>query len=141
MDWQSCITGRIVKEAKTDSNKIASLMEISGNKLGSAKVLGDEHYYAKVSLLYDALRELLECIALERGFKIYNHECYTAFLKEIALESSRGDQFDTFRKVRNGINYYGKKITPEEGKALIAQMLEFITFLDDALKKQAQARK
>ena len=65
-------------------------------------------------------------MALVKGYKIYNHECYTAFLKEILNESSLGDEFDKFRILRNGINYYGRRITHEEGIGIIRQMIIFI---------------
>lgn len=34
-------------------------------------------------------------------------------------ESSKGDEFDSLRKMRNGINYYGKKLSPEKSENLI----------------------
>lgn len=94
---------------------IKSAREIADVKIKSADALPNSLYYGKISLLYDALREYLECIALENGYKIYNHECYTAFLKEIMDLSQEADVFDKLRKIRNGINYYGKKI--DEGEA------------------------
>ncbi|HIH42136.1 TPA: hypothetical protein HA246_00665 [Candidatus Woesearchaeota archaeon] len=135
MDWIKCNKIRMVKEAKTDMHKIISIMEIAEKKIDSSNILPDAHYYSKITLLYDALREFLECIALSKGYKIYNHECYTAFLKEILNESSLGDKFDKFRILRNGMNYYGKKITQEEGTEVIKQMNEFIRTAKSLLTK------
>lgn len=136
MDWQECCNKRIVKEASKDSNKISSIQEIVEEKYKAAIHMEDEYYYAKIPLLYDILRELLECIALEQGFKIYNPECYVAFLKEIIHQSSLGDEFNTFRLLRNGINYYGKKITPPEAVETIKQMIEFIKVIKGLLYKE-----
>ncbi len=88
-----------------------------------------------MTLLYDALRELLEAVALENGYKIYNHECYTAFLKEIINESYLGDEFDKFRVLRNGINYYGRKINQEEGIEIARLMVAFINNIKLLIKK------
>jgi uncharacterized protein (UPF0332 family) len=68
---------------------------------------------------YDSLRELIEALALKKGFKIYNHECYTAFLKEIINEPRLGEEFDKVRIVRNSINYYGKRISIEDARKVI----------------------
>ena len=83
MDWRECIKKRIAKSVKVDMNLIKSAREIANIKVKSAEALPNELFIGKITLLYDALREYLECIALEKSYKIYNHECYTAFLKEI----------------------------------------------------------
>lgn len=134
MDWIACRKSRIVKETKADSNKISSIKEIAANKIKAANALADEHYYGKISLLYDALREGLECLALENGFKIYNHECYTAFLKEILNESQLGDECDKLRIIRNGINYYGKTVNLEEGIEIVRQLKGFIAKIKPLFK-------
>jgi hypothetical protein len=95
-------------------------------KILSANYLPKEHIVARISLLYDALRELLEAQALEKGYKIYNHECYTAFIKEILKKSPQGDTFDSLRKIRNGINYYGKDVSTEEAEHIINNLKKLI---------------
>lgn len=119
MDWKECMRKRIAKDVKKDLNMIKSAREIADVKIKSADALPNSLYYGKISLLYDALREYLECIALENGYKIYNHECYTAFLKEIMHLSQEADIFDKLRKTRNGINYYGKRIGEGEAHQIV----------------------
>ena len=91
------------------------------NKLKSSEelVMNETNAGSKVSLAYDSLRELVESLSLKKGYKIYNHECYTAFLKEIIGESEKGEEFDKIRIERNAINYYAKEISLEEAKVLI----------------------
>ena len=81
MDWQECCKKRIVKEVQNDQNMIISLLKTSKNKATSEQKLemNDITAVSKLSLAYDSLRELLEALALQRGYKVYNHECYTAF--------------------------------------------------------------
>ena len=122
MSWKDCVKRRIAKEVKEDQNLVKSAREIAGIKFDSSNALSEEHYYAKISLLYDSLREYLECMALDKGYKIYNHECYTYFLKEILNMSSEGDMFDNLRKIRNKINYYGRKISKEEANEIIKNL-------------------
>ena len=116
MDWKECCDERIAKEVKPDLFMVKSLLKSSENKLKSEDMLEMNNTTAvsKLSLAYDSLRELLEALALKRCYKIYNHECYSAFLKEIVKERKLGDEFDNIRKIRNAANYYGKDITIEK---------------------------
>ena len=131
MDWYGCIKNRTVKEISKDENKTQSFKKIIEIKIKSADVLPEELYYSKITLLYDALRTLLEIQALNKGYKIYNHECYTAFLKEILNMSREADMFNSLRKVRNGINYYGKEIVIEEAEEIIKDLKELIDVIND----------
>ena len=124
MDFNECIKKRIVKEVKEDKELIASLIKTSQNKLDSEKKLelSEVTSGSKISLLYDSLRELLEALAIKNRYKIYNHECYTHFLKEILNESIKGAEFDELRKIRNSINYYAKDISVEEAKDVLERI-------------------
>jgi len=129
MDWTTCIRTRFAKEAKPDKNLAKSLILSSSKKLKSQSMLQTNETTAasKVVLCYDALRELLEALAITKGYKIYNHECYCSLFKEVLSESALGDEFDKFRRIRNGINYYGKSVAPAEADAVIEKMISFIT--------------
>ncbi len=124
MDFDECIKKRIAKEVKEDKELISSLIKTSQNKLDSEKKLelSEVTSGSKISLLYDSLRELLEALAIKNGYKIYNHECYTYFLKEILNESIKGAEFDELRKIRNSINYYAKDISVEEAKEVLERI-------------------
>jgi hypothetical protein len=124
MDFNECLKKRIVKEVNEDEELIVSLIKTSQNKLDSEKKLEltEVTSGSKISLLYDSLRELLEALAIKNGYKIYNHECYTHFLKEILNESVKGDEFDELRKIRNAINYYAKNIFIDEAKDILERI-------------------
>lgn len=126
MDFKECMKKKIIKQASLDHNKIKAIRSIAKQKMLSADYLPKEHIIAKITLYYDVLRELLEALALEKGYKIYNHECYRAFLKEIMNLSREGDLFDILRRVRNGINYYGKNVDNSESKQIIADLKSLI---------------
>lgn len=138
MDWKECSGKRIVKEVKPDEGMIKSLIKSSNNKMKSCNLLKMDDITAasKLSLAYDSLRELLEALALRYGYKVYNHECYTAFLKEIMDESLRGDEFDDVRKARNAVNYYGKNIAPAEVSEHIRKIETLRAFAIIALGKR-----
>jgi len=137
MDWEDCCNRRVAKEVKPDADMIASLTNSSKNKLESESKLEMSNITAasKLSLAYDSLRELLEALALKNGFKVYNHECYTAFLKEVIKESEQADEFDDVRKVRNAVNYYGKEISIEEASKIISRIKSLRTFISNLLNE------
>jgi hypothetical protein len=124
MDFNECLKKRIAKEVKEDKELVFSLLKTSQNKFDSEKrlELSEITLSSKISLLYDSLRELLEALAIKKGYKIYNHECYTYFLKEILNESIKGDEFDELRKIRNSINYYAQDISINEAKDVLKRI-------------------
>ncbi|HNZ52081.1 MAG: hypothetical protein BWY36_00423 [Candidatus Diapherotrites archaeon ADurb.Bin253] len=121
MDWKECWDKRIVKDARKDENLIKSLIEMSSikEKIVNSVEIDENSALVYIPTAYDSLRELIEALALKKGFKIYNHECYTAFLKEIINEPRLGEEFDKVRIVRNSINYYGKRISIEDARKVI----------------------
>lgn len=131
MDFTSCRKNKLIKEIKIDHNLVSALIQSSAKKLKSQDMLklSDDTASSKITLIYDSVRELLEALAVSNGYKIYNHECYTSFLKEILKESNLGQNFDNFRKIRNDINYYGKLVSMEESEFIINQMKEFLKTL------------
>ena len=136
MDWNECLKKRIAKEVNKDDELIKSLIKTSNNKTESEEKLelNIVTSSSKISLAYDSLRELLEALAIHYRYKIYNHECYTPFLKEILNESLKGDEFDELRKIRNNINYYGKEITITEAKDILRRIKKLRNFLLRLLK-------
>ncbi len=126
MDWNECVKERIVKNVKEAKNLIRSTKEIAEIKIKSAKFLSEDLFIGKICLLYDALREYLESLALENGYKIYNHECYVAFLRENLNKPREAEEFDKLRKIRNAINYYGRKVSKEEADEIIKNLLRLI---------------
>ena len=133
MDWTNCMKTALSKEITSDKNLIVSLLSSAEKKITAEAILPEDLSEPKISLIYDALRAILEALALKKGFKIYNHECYTAFLKEVMDESQLGDKFDEYRKLRNAINYYGKQIKQDEAKELIKGIKKLIKILKKKL--------
>ena len=137
MDWEDCCSRRIAKNVKPDVDMIASLTKSSRNKLESESklIMNEVTASSKLSLAYDSLRELLEALALKNGYKVYNHECYTAFLKEIIKENYKADEFDDIRKIRNAVNYYGKEMSVEEVNEIIAKIKKLRMDMSSLLEK------
>src|SRR3990167_4613138 len=124
MDWEECCGRDIAKDVKADKDMISSLIKTSKNKSDTEEMIKLSAITAssKITLAYDSLRELLEALALKKGYKIYNHECYAAFLREVLNKGEKAEEFDEIRKIRNGVNYYGKEILAEETREIIKRI-------------------
>lgn len=111
MDWRQCLV-KNARVAERDDDLIKSLIESADLNLDVAKSIkqNDKSYSSIVVLSYDSLRMLLEALALDYGYKIYNHECYYSFLREILKMDNLAEKFNPVRLIRNGINYYGKRL-------------------------------
>ena len=135
MDWKECRDRMFVKEVSVDANLIDSLKISAEKRMETAKRLEIDATTAStlVSLYYDSLRELLEALSILNGYKIYNHDCYCAFLKELLGKDELGESFDRFRKIRNGINYYGKDIRPDHAAELVEEIMRLISDIEDLI--------
>lgn len=119
-----------VKKSQPDlqlSNSLIKMSEQDLKFLNSLKI--NENSARKIMVnYYDVLRSILEAISSLEGYKIYSHEAFTYFLK-LKNENLIAEKFDRFRRMRNGINYYGKSISVEEveeNKIEISKTIEIL---------------
>ncbi len=127
-DWKECEEENIAKPIKPNTNLIKYLLESSENKQRTAELIpiNETTKETIISILYDSLREILEAIAIKHGYKIYNHQCYTHFLKTKIKDETLALEFDSLRLLRNSINYYGRKIDINDVKMHMNTIKELI---------------
>ena len=129
INWEMCKEQNFAKRVQPDLNQINSILESAANREKTANLLpfNDTTKETVISLAYDVLRELLEALALKKGYKIYNHECFSCFLHSIMKEESLSLEFDSLRMLRNSINYYGKKLPLEDAKISLVKLNNLIS--------------
>ena len=81
-------------------------------------LLNEKNINAYLPMAYDSLRETMEAICISHGYKVTNHICLGELLKKIYPQFDF-TTFDRLRYARNSINYYGEKITLQQGKEFI----------------------
>ena len=137
IDWRECNLKKLVKSVTADENIINSLIESSSANLEVAKSIkqSDLSYSSIVVLAYDSLRMLLEALFLKNSYKIYSHECYTPFLKEILNKEDLAVKFDPIRLIRNSINYYGKRLNKNEFYLVYNDILFLIPIIKKLILK------
>lgn len=116
MKWRGCLQERIARKGTNKDHEI--LFEQSKNTFETAQTIlnGPEKQRSKLLLLYDAVRERLEGIAVKHGYDIHNHECYKAFLKEVLNKSQLSKKFNKSRVLRNKLEYDGYQLTEQQAK-------------------------
>lgn len=121
-----------VRQTQPDNQKITSMKELTAQDLQYLQTQKITELSARkiTASYYDSLRTILEAIALKKGYKIYEHEAYKFFLKEIR-EEDISEKFDRFRKIRNSINYYAKAIPAEEANEIVEEMKNLIKYLTE----------
>ena len=56
---------------------------------------------------YEAMREAADSILYREGYKSFSHEASIVYLVKKGFNDSDVIEFNRFRKIRNGIKYYG----------------------------------
>ncbi|MFA6088436.1 MAG: hypothetical protein WC755_01105 [Candidatus Woesearchaeota archaeon] len=104
-----------VKECPLDNQKIKSLILMSESIIKSFEKIPLDDLNASLTVTnhYEALRLILECVGIKKGYSFFSHEAYYYFVLEILKDQRIAENFDKYRKVRNKINYYGKTVSKE----------------------------
>jgi hypothetical protein len=136
MKFEDFISQGFARRTSKDTNLAKSLFTTAENDLKFLENLELNEFSTRkiVGNYYDTLRSILEAIAVLDGYKIYSHEAFTFYLKERG-EDVISIKFERFRKIRNGINYYGQIVSVEEAVELIDEMKRIIKMLVDKYSK------
>ncbi|MFC1774743.1 hypothetical protein ACFLZN_00320 [Nanoarchaeota archaeon] len=115
---------------RKDDQKAKALIRMSDNNLKTVDEIKLNSITASpiLSISYEALREILEAMCLMEGYRVYSHEAYTAFLKEIC-EFTISEKFDRLRKLRNGVNYYGSPVSINVSKEAREEVISLCKIL------------
>jgi len=123
MDLNECFQKGTIKKTFIDRELIKSLLEMSDINESTVKTasLSEKNISSYVALAYDSLRGVLEALCILHGYKVLNHICIGELLVTL-INDFDYDEFDRLRWIRNGINYYGKKVDFEQGKEIISKI-------------------
>ena len=136
MNFQTSIDEGYAKKIRPDLFKARSLIKASEEAIATAsKILQKEESYKSILReLYEGLRQYCEAIGFLKGYKFMSHEAITYFTDEVLAEKTVSLKFDKYRKIRNGINYYGDDVAPETVKEALKEIPEIIKVLSRHVK-------
>ena len=132
MNFENSLIEGKVKKIMPNKSRASSLFKSSIQAIETAKLIQVNSNTLKSILreLYEGLREYCEAIGYLKGYKFLDHESITYFLRDILKEHSVSIKFDRYRKLRNGINYYGEDIDTETIKEAIMEIPKTIKELE-----------
>lgn len=132
MNFEAFIADGRVRKGEKDFQKAKALLIMAEKGLATAETIPLNNTSSSIILTisYESLREILEAICLREGYKIYSHEAYTAYLKELG-EEKIAFLFDRLRILRNGVNYYGKAVSIEIAQEAKKQSKELSALLKE----------
>ena len=124
MNFENNLIEGKAKKVIPNSIRAESLFKSSIQAIETAKVIQLTSNTLKSILreLYEGLREYCEAIGYLKGYKFLDHESITYFLKDILKEEIISRKFDRYRKLRNGINYYGEDVDIETIKEALIEI-------------------
>ena len=98
-----------VKRQSPDKNLAFSTFKDSMERIEFAKQLLNKTKQKYVlENAYESMREAADSILYLRGFKSFSHEASIVYLLKEGFNDKDIIEFDRFRRIRNGIKYYGK---------------------------------
>jgi len=131
MNFETCLNNKTAKKVETDLLRAKSMFISSEQAIYTAKLipLSEKTCKSIFRELYEALKETFEAIGYIRGFKFLDHASVFYFIRDYLKKESLADKFDRYRKLRNGINYYGESIRLESVKEALKDIPETIKSL------------
>lgn len=131
MNFDMSLNEGKAKKIMPNNIRATSIFKSSIQAIETAKLIPLNINTSKTILreLYEGLRECCEAIGLLHGYKFLDHESITYFLRDI-LKEPIYKRFDRYRKLRNGINYYGEDIDMETVKEAIEDIPALIKELE-----------
>ena len=132
MNFENSLIEGKAKKVMPNKIRTSSLFKSSIQAIETAKViqLSPDTLKSILRELYEGLREYCEAIVYLRGYKFLDHESITYFLRDMLKEESISKKFDRYRKLRNGINYYGEDIDIETVKEAIIEIPKLVKELE-----------
>lgn len=129
--FEQSMNDGFAKKIPVDIIKAKSLLKSAQQAFYSAKKLPLEEGTLKSVFreLYEGLRQYCEALGYIQGYKFASHEVITFFLEDILNERKIAGSFDRYRKIRNGINYYGDDVPLQLIQEVLKEIPLFIAIL------------
>ncbi|MFH1801926.1 MAG: hypothetical protein ABH864_00575 [archaeon] len=142
MDFENSVKAGYAKVVETNLNRAKSLVRSAEQAIETAKQIPLKETSLKSVFreLYEGLRQYCEAIGFIKGYKFESHEVITYFLKDVLNEGKISERFDRYRKLRNGVNYYGNEIDVSTVKDAMVEVSEIVVVLKKYLKKDGGVR-
>jgi Ni,Fe-hydrogenase I large subunit len=137
MNFETCIKEGNAKKVPVDKFLANSLIISSKQAIDTAKNIPISESSLKTILreVYEGLREYCEAIIHLYGYKVLDHVSITYFIKDVLKNEPLSNRFDRFRKLRNGVNYYGNDLNKETVLEALKEVPKMIKEMENYVRK------
>lgn len=137
MTWKECLEEFNAINVKTDNSKMKSLIITAHARIAffENQKINEQSCNFILEDYYSSVIEILHAILIKEGFKVKNHICLGFYLKDILKREELYRLFDTNRKRRNRLVYYGELVNFETAKKSITELKKLIFELKKLIKK------
>lgn len=109
-----------VRKQSPDRNLAKSTFKDSMERLEFAKQLkGKAKSKYILENAYESMREAADSLLYLKGFKLFSHEASIVCLASEGFSEQDIAELDRFRRIRNGIKYYGKDCDEPDAESAI----------------------
>lgn len=132
--YTSCLEQGLIRKKDFVDNELAkSLLKSSEEDIEVSKELKEKYPSFLFRNKYEVLRKLITAYLLFDKIKIDNHQCLNAYICEEHPELELSYEIlETFRKIRNQINYEGRIIDIKTWKE---QKIKFEVYINLFIKE------
>lgn len=123
-----------VRRQKPDFNLSKATLREGVERLAFVQSLKAKPKYI-LENAYEAMREAADALLYHDGFKSYSHEASILYCGMKGFGETDLRSFDRFRKIRNGIKYYGEDCMEEDARAAVALAQKIIGKIQEMLQK------
>ncbi len=139
MRWEDCVEHGTARKGRPDFQRAKSLFSMAEARLDVIKEIEMDDDSASVifTMMYESILEFAHALAALKGYKILDHICTKAFLEDMGIQSIAA-KFDIYRKTRNSVNYYGKKLERQYVEISLREMNKVIESLKNEYVKLSE---
>ncbi len=133
-DWEKSIEDGKVIKISPNPERAESLVESSLRLLRVIEKikLDKENGFFILTNYYDIVLESMHALLYKKGYKSLDHLSIGYYIRDILQNAEFFYIFDKYRKLRNGILYYGRKIdfgTAQQGIKDLISLYKFVKSL------------
>ena len=114
--WKDCLESNAALVVSADRAKARSLMETAQGRISFFKKIkiNEENASFIFENYYSSVLETFHALVILEGFKVTNHVCLGFFVRDVLKNENLFRMFDDCRWERNGIVYYGTRLSFEK---------------------------
>jgi hypothetical protein len=130
-----------VRKSSVDRHLAASLLEQAKRRHDyiSSRELTEESRDFHLDDAYKVMRTVADAWLALHGYKSYSHEASISFLQEDkGFSAAFIEDFDRLRRLRNGIRYYGKRVSISDAQLAVDLSRKFLRRMEPKIKEKAR---